>query len=156
MSEPARAVNLVTAENVEGRINVAEALGSSGFEMFVYDLDPGDASCPYHYEYEEEWLFVVAGSVVVRRPDGEQQLEQGDLVRFPAGAAGAHKVMNRSGSPARTMMFSIARTPAVSVYPDSDKIGVFTGDPGDDLFARRSDAVTWAYGEEGWDRADQR
>jgi uncharacterized cupin superfamily protein len=92
--------------------------------------------------------------VVVRRPDGEQQLEQGDLVRFPAGAAGAHKVMNRSGSPARTMMFSIARTPAVSVYPDSDKIGVFTGDPRDDYFLPRSAAVPWAHGEEGWDRAD--
>ena len=36
--------------------------------MFVYDLVPGQGSCPYHFEYEEEWLLVVEGSVVVRRP----------------------------------------------------------------------------------------
>ena len=29
--------------------------------MFVYDLDPGSSSSPYHYEYEEEWLLVVDG-----------------------------------------------------------------------------------------------
>ena len=154
MSEAARAVNLVGAENRKGRINVAAALGSSATAMFVYDIEPGAASCPYHYEYEEEWLLVVSGSVVIRRPDGEQQLEQNDLVRFPPGPAGAHKVMNRSDSPARTLIFSNARTPAISVYPDSDKVGVFSGDPADDYFLPRGGAVPWAHGEEGWDRAD--
>jgi uncharacterized cupin superfamily protein len=154
MSDAAKAVNLVTAENVEGRINVAQGLGSSAMAMYVYDLDPGTASCPYHYEYEEEWLLVVSGSVAIRRPDGEQMLEQGDLVRFAAGPDGAHKIMNRSASPARTLIFSNARTPAISVYPDSDKVGVFSGHPADDYFFPRSTAVSWAFGEEGWNRAD--
>lgn len=154
MSGAANAVNLVTAENLEGRINVARALGSSATAMYVYDLDPGAASCPYHYEYEEEWLLVITGSVVVRRPDGEQTLEQGDLVRFAPGPAGAHKIMNRSDAPARTLIFSNARTPAISVYPDSDKVGVFSGDPADDYFLPRGAAVAWAHGEEGWNRAD--
>jgi uncharacterized cupin superfamily protein len=55
-------------------------------------------------------------------------LERGDVVCFPAGPAGAHQVINRSESPARTLMFSSSRAPAVSVYPDSDKIGVWPGD----------------------------
>ena len=29
--------------------------------MYVYDLKPGRSSCPYHYEYEEEWLLVIDG-----------------------------------------------------------------------------------------------
>jgi len=91
--------------------------------MFIYDLEPGQSSSPYHYEYEEEWLLVVNGTIVLRTPDGERTLERGDLVRFPPGPSGAHKLMNRSESPARTLMFSRARVPAVSVYPDSDKIG---------------------------------
>jgi uncharacterized cupin superfamily protein len=33
------------------------------------DLEPGRSSSPYHYEYEEEWLLVVDGTVVVRAPD---------------------------------------------------------------------------------------
>ena len=68
------------------------ALGATA--MFLYDLAPGQASSPYHYEYEEEWLLVVEGTVVVRAPDREHILERGDLVCFPSGTAGAHKVMN--------------------------------------------------------------
>ncbi len=145
-------VNVFRAESPEGRIDVARALGSSELAMFIYDLAPGQGSSPYHYEYEEEWLLVVDGTVVVRMPDGERTLERGDLVRFPAGPAGGHKVMNRSDSPARTLLFSNARTPAVTVYPDSDTIGVWPGDEANDLVFRRGTAVPWSYGEEGWDK----
>jgi uncharacterized cupin superfamily protein len=147
------AVNIFNAENVEGRIDVSRALGSAATLMFIYDLAPGTSSSPYHYEYDEEWLLVVDGTVVLRAPDGEHTLVRGDLVRFAAGPAGAHKVMNRSESPARTLMFSSARGPAVSVYPDSDKIGVWAGDEANDLVFRRGTAVPWAHGEEGWDKA---
>ena len=121
--------------------------------MFIYDLEPGQGSSPYHYEYEEERLLVVEGTVVVRAPDGEHILARGDLVRFPPGPAGAHKVMNRSESPARTLLFSSSRTPAVSVYPDSDTIGVWPGDGENDLVFDRGTAVPWAHGEEGWNKA---
>jgi uncharacterized cupin superfamily protein len=148
------AVNLVSAENLEGRIDVARAVGSTSTAMFIYDVEPGGSSSPYHYEYEEEWLLVVDGTVVVRTPDGEQTLERGNLVCFPAGPTGAHKVMNRSASPARTLLFSSARVPAVSVYPDSDKIAVWSGHEPDELIFERRTAVPWSHGEEGWDRAD--
>jgi uncharacterized cupin superfamily protein len=121
-------VNIFTAENREGRIDISRAVGSEATAMFIYDLVPGQGSCPYHYEYVEEWLLVVDGAIVVRTPDGEDALAPGDLVRFPAGPAGAHKIMNRSQAPARVMMFSSSQVPAVSVYPDSDKIGVWPGD----------------------------
>jgi uncharacterized cupin superfamily protein len=148
-----RAVNIIGAENVEGRIDVAAAVGSTATLMYVYDLAPGQGSSPYHYEYDEEWLLVVEGTIVVRTPDGEHTLERGDIAWFAPGPAGAHKVMNRSGSPARTLMFSAARAPAVSVYPDSDTIGVWPGNEADSLVFRRDTAVPWAHGEEGWDRA---
>ena len=145
-------LNISTAENRDGRIDVARKLGSTETAMYVYDLAPGESSSPYHYEYAEEWLLVVAGSVVVRRPDGEQTLQAGGLVRFPAGPGGAHRVMNRGDTPARTLLFSSARVPAVSVYPDSDKIGVWPGNDEDDLIFLRDSAVSWSHGEEGWDR----
>ena len=37
-------------------------------------------------------------------------------------------------------MFSSAREPAVAVYPDSDKIGVFPPNPEDKLLVRREHA----------------
>ena len=146
-------INLINAENRDGRIDVGQAVGSTETLMFIYDLAPGRSSSPYHYEYDEEWLLVVDGTVVLRAPDGEHTLERGDLVRFPAGPDGAHKVMNRSDSPARTLLFSHSRGLAVSVYPDSDTIGVFPGDDTNDLVFERRTSVPWSHGEEGWDRA---
>jgi uncharacterized cupin superfamily protein len=148
------AVNIFSAENLEGRVDVTRTVGSDATAMFIYDLAPGEASSPYHYEYEEEWLLVLDGTLVVRTPDGEEPLERGDIVCFPAGPLGAHKVMNRSDAPARMMMFSSARAPAVSVYPDSDKIGVWPGgDEADDLIFERSTSVEWSEGEDGWQNA---
>jgi uncharacterized cupin superfamily protein len=147
------AVNVFDVENLGGRVDVARAVGSTATAMFIYDLAPGQSSSPYHYEYEEEWLLVIDGVIEVRAPDGEHTLKRGDLVRFPPGSGGAHKVMNRSESPARTLMFSSARVPAVSVYPDSDKIGVWPGDEANDLVFKRGTAVPWSDGEEGWEKA---
>jgi len=149
-----RAINLFNADQVGGRVDVASAAESSETAMYMYDIAPGKSSSPYHYEYAEEWLLVVAGTVTVRTPDGEHTLDRGDLVRFPAGPAGAHKIMNKSDSPTRTLVFSDSRLPAVSVYPDSDKIGVWPGDSTDDLIFVRDTAVPWSHGEEGWDNAD--
>ena len=146
-------VNIFSAENREGRVDVGRAVGSTAMLMFIYDLAPGQGSSPYHYEYDEEWLLVVDGTVVLRAPDGEYTLERGDLVRFPPGPDGAHKVMNRSESPARTLMFSSSRGLAVAVYPDSDTIGVFAGEEADELVFERGTAVPWAHGKEGWDKA---
>jgi hypothetical protein len=51
-------------------------------------------------------------------------------------------------------MFSSSRVPAVSVYPDSDKIGVWSGNEPDELIFKRTTAVPWSEGEEGWDLAE--
>jgi uncharacterized cupin superfamily protein len=142
-------VNVFSAEKLDGRIDVARALASSETAMYIYDLSPGQLQCPYHYEYGEEWLLVVDGTVVLRDLDGERTLERGDLICCAAGPAGAHQISNRSELPARTLMFSSSRVPAVSVYPDSNKIGVWPGNEIDDLVFRRDSAVPWAYDEEG-------
>jgi hypothetical protein len=47
--------------------------------------------------------------------------------------------MNRSDAQARTLMFSPSRIPAVSVYPDSDKIGVWPGNDADSVMLKRAD-----------------
>ena len=118
---------------------VGAAVGGEALAVKVYELPPGQSMCPYHSEYEEEWLLVLDGAVVVRTPDGEQELERGEIVCFPPGPAGAHKATNRTSVPARALMFSSAREPAVAVYPDSDKIGVWPGNSGDNVMLRRAD-----------------
>ncbi len=140
---------------IEGRIDVAGESGSTDSHMYLYEIAPGESSSPYHYEYVDEWLLVVAGSVVVRTPEGERALRSGALVRFPAGPAGAHKIMNRGDSVARTLLFSTDRGPAVSIYPDSNKVGVWPeGFDANGLIFVRDSVVPWSHGEDGWDRAD--
>jgi uncharacterized cupin superfamily protein len=119
--------------------DIGEAVGGRAHATKVYELPAGESVCPYHYEYEEEWLLVLSGTVVTRTPHGEEKLAEGEMVCFPPGPAGAHKVANRGDSTARILMFSSAREPAVAVYPDSDKIGVWPGNPDDEVMLRRVD-----------------
>ncbi len=42
-------------------------------------------------------------------------------------------------------MFSSAREPAVAVYPDSDKIGVWSGNDADKLMVHRRDGSVGYY-----------
>lgn len=122
-----------------GLARVGRAAGGEELAVKLFELPPGESVCPYHYEYVEEWLLVLDGAVAVRVPDGEEALERGEIVCFPSGARGAHKVVNRGRAPARVLMFSSGRQPAVAVYPDSDKIGVWPGEPQDNVILRRAD-----------------
>jgi len=58
-------------------------------------------------------------------------------------------VRNESSSVARVMMFSDVRWPAATVYPDSDKVGVWTGNKEDNLMVRRESGVEYFDGEAG-------
>src|ERR1700749_3628088 len=100
-----------------GRLFGAVATG-----MGVYELAPGNALWPYHFEVaEEEWLIVIEGELTLRTPDGEAVLRAGDVACFPAGAAGAHAVRNHTDAPARFAMPSTrARYGGATVYPDSE------------------------------------
>ena len=122
---------------------VGTQLGASRTGVSVYELPPGQAVSPYHYEEpEEEWLLVVSGAPTLRHPGGEDQLEPWDLVFFPAGPAGAHSVRNDNESTARVAMFSSMGTAVGAVvYPDRDMVWVWTADDAIDLVVDRSNAL---------------
>lgn len=122
-----------------GVARVGQLAGGEGLTVKVFEIPEGESLCPYHYEYEEEWLIVLEGAVVVRTPEGEEPVGRGDIVRFPPGPDGAHKISNRSAPTARLVMFSSAREPSVAVYPDSDKVGVWPGNSEDNVMLRRAD-----------------
>jgi uncharacterized cupin superfamily protein len=122
---------------------VGAELGAGRTGLSVYELPPGQAVSPYHYEEpEEEWLLVVSGTPTLRHPGGEEQLEPWDIVFFPSDPAGAHLVRNDSGSSARVAMFSSQSAAAGAVvYPDSDLIWMWTDDDAVDIVVERSSAV---------------
>ena len=133
-----------------GMFRMGGALGASATGASLYELPPGQALCPYHYEYgEEEWLLVLAGRPSLRDPDGTHALEPWDVVFFPRGPAGAHQVRNDGDETARVLMWSNVLHPTATVYPDSDKIGVWTGNRDDDVVVPRASGVDYWQGERG-------
>jgi uncharacterized cupin superfamily protein len=130
-----------------GYVKLAPAIGGRTLAGTIYELPPQNSNCPYHYESDEEWLLVLDGKLTVRHPDGEDELAAGDLVCFPAGPDGAHKLTNRGTDTVRMLIISTANMPAVAVYPDSDKIGVFTEGRRDNVMVRRSSDVDYWDGE---------
>jgi uncharacterized cupin superfamily protein len=131
-----------------GMARVGPDLGARQTGATVYHLPPGQSVCPYHYEYgEEEWALVLSGHPSVRTPEGTERLEPFELVFFPIGPDGAHRILNETDEDARVLMWSTVVTPSATAYPDSDKVGVWTGNRAEDLLIRRSSAVEYYDGE---------
>ena len=131
-----------------GVVRLGPQVGAQDSGASVYELPPGQAVCPYHYEYgEEEWVLVVEGRPSLRTPDGTEQLEQFEIVFFPKGPAGAHQIRNDTDLPVRIVMWSTVVYPTATAYPDSDKVGVWTGDKAEDLMVMRSGKVDYFHGE---------
>lgn len=65
----------------------------------------------------------------------------------PKGPEGAHGIRNETEETARVLMFSTVVVPTATVYPDSDKVGIWTGDPTADVVVRRESKVDYFDGE---------
>ncbi len=91
---------------------------------------PGGTSWPYHYHAaHEEALYVLSGHGTLRAADEEHDLRAGDCVRFPVGKEGGHRIVNGGDESLRYLMTSTMLDPDVTVYPDSEKFGVYVGSP---------------------------
>jgi uncharacterized cupin superfamily protein len=109
-----------------GRQAGAERLGASLFEV-----EPGSSTFPLHVHHaNEEMLVVIAGRPTLRTLDGERELAPGEVVAFPAGRGGGHRIDNRSDEPARVLLVSTMNAPEVNEYPDSGKVWVRDYAPG--------------------------
>jgi uncharacterized cupin superfamily protein len=134
-------------------VRVGAAAGAEKLGATLYELDPGGRVSPLHIHHgNEEMLFVVSGRPSVRTPDGERELEPGEVVAFLSGRRGAHQVLNRSDEPARVVIVSTMVYPEVVEHPDSEKVLAITGRPDETaalfLAFRRDSAVSVSEGEE--------
>ena len=143
-----------TANEREGfrgrRAKLGRQAGCEHLGMSLFELEPGNAQFPIHYHLgNEELLIVLSGEVALRTPDGERQLDDGEVVALPAGEPGAHQAVNRGDGPARILIVSEMNAPDVVVRPESGKISAFgrpPGSPGEgfhDVYFRRDAVDLW-------------
>ena len=117
-------------------------VGAAGYEFYrrdfirireadslvrIYELPPGKSAYPYHFHLKnEETFFILRGEGLLRTRDGERAVRPGDLLFFPAGEDGAHKLTNTSDTEMLVYLdFDIVHDLDVAMYPDSGKIGIW-------------------------------
>jgi uncharacterized cupin superfamily protein len=132
---------------------VGHQAGTTRLGASVYEVDPGQSLCPYHWHAgNEEMLIVLSGRPVLRTPEGERELAEGELVSFPRGERGAHGVYNRTDAPIRVLLLSEMNAPDVVAYPDSGKVMAREQAPGTEatglrMLFRSEDQVDYWDGE---------
>lgn len=93
----------------------------------VYEIPPRKSAYPYYYHHKNEETFcILSGEGILRTPEGERKVAAGDLLFFPAGPQGAHKLTNCSDTDNLVYIdFDVVHDVDIAIYPDSDKIGVW-------------------------------
>ncbi|WP_246999960.1 cupin domain-containing protein [Halosolutus gelatinilyticus] len=112
------------------RKHLSNAVDATDLGCSLYELPPGSKSWPYHYHAANaEALFVLSGSGLLRVADGEKPIEAGDFAVFSAGERGGHRIVSDGEEPLRYLMVSTMNDPDVTVYPETEKFGVYVGSP---------------------------
>lgn len=100
-----------------GTNTVAQKLGAS-----VDIVAPGKRSCPYHFHYAQEEMFVILEGFGTLRVAGEMlPIRSGDVIFIPPGPEYPHQIINTSDAQLKYLFIGTRETPEVCQYPDSGK-----------------------------------
>ncbi|MGH8801217.1 MAG: cupin domain-containing protein [Casimicrobiaceae bacterium] len=110
-------------------VRIGPLLGARGLG-YSYDVVPaGKRSCPFHsHRGEEEMFFIVKGEGTLRYGNETRRVRTGDVICCPVGGPeSAHQIVNDSGAELAYLSISTMLPVEVCEYPDSKKIGIFSG-----------------------------
>ena len=94
--------------------------GSQRLGASIVELAPGTLSSPYHVHHaNEELLIVLSGTPELRTSHGLRELQAGEVVSFPRGDEGAHRLRNATSEPCRLLFISELNFPDIVSYPDT-------------------------------------
>jgi len=102
---------------------LGDALGLTNFGVNLMRLPPGCASSQRHWHSrQDEFVYVVAGEIVLVSDGGEQTLTTGMAAGFPAGKPDGHHLINRGAGDA--LVLEVGDRPAgdEADYPDIDML----------------------------------
>jgi uncharacterized cupin superfamily protein len=103
------------------RKRLGNAAGLTQFGVNLTTLKPGAASAQRHWHTaEDEFVYMLAGEVVLCEGGCEVVLRPGDAAGFKAGVTNGHCLMNRSGSDAVYLEVGTRAVHERAEYPDID------------------------------------
>jgi uncharacterized cupin superfamily protein len=79
------------------RQRLGDARGLTDFGLNIMQLPPGAWSSQRHWHsHEDEFVFILAGEVVLIEDEGETILRAGECAAFPKNTGNGHHMVNRS------------------------------------------------------------
>ncbi|AEF45298.1 Cupin 2 conserved barrel domain protein [Serratia sp. AS12] len=107
-------------DSVGARLGTGTAANKLGASIDV--VAPGMRSCPYHFHYAQEEMFIVLEGTGTLRVAGEQlPIKSGDVIFIPPGPEYPHQIINTSAVPLKYLSVSTREQPELVEYPDSGK-----------------------------------
>ena len=95
------------------------------FGVNLTTLDPGAMSAQRHWHAaEDEFVYVLSGTLTLVTDAGEQVLEPGMAAGFPKGEPNGHQLINRSTQPATYLEIGARSKDEDATYPDIDLVGI--------------------------------
>ena len=112
------------------RRRLGEPAGLTQFGVNLLRLPPGTWSSQRHWHTgEDEFVYILAGEVVLVTESGEEVLRAGDAAAFKAGEADGHHLQNRSAADVLVLEVG-SRNPADETrYPGLDLMAPAHGEP---------------------------
>ena len=103
------------------RKRLGNAAGLTQFGVNLTTLKPGAASAQRHWHAaEDEFVYLLAGEVVLCEDGGEVVMGPGDAAGFKAGVANGHCLINRSENDAIYLEVGTRAARERAEYPDID------------------------------------
>jgi uncharacterized cupin superfamily protein len=105
------------------RQRLGDAGGLTQFGVNLLQLPPGAWSSQRHWHSaEDEFVYVISGSVVLISDEGEEILRAGDCAAFPKNASDGHHLVNKGNTTAVCLEVGTRTTDDDVVYPDIDLV----------------------------------
>ena len=118
------------------RTKLGDAAGLTQVGVNLLRLPPGAWSSQRHWHTsEDEFVYVLAGQVVLVTDAGEETLRAGDAAGFPAGDTNGHCLQNRSDGEAILLEIGSRVSDDAGHYSDIDMLAPADGKPA--IYTRR-------------------
>ncbi len=131
---------------------ISENIGAQKLGYNLTICPPGKKICPFHnHRVNEEMFFILQGEGILRFGDKEYPLRTNDIVACPPGGRDvAHQIINTGTIDLKYLALSTMEPTQVVEFPDSDKISVTVGKPGQrdiNLMFKSKQTVDYMEGE---------
>lgn len=151
MVKPILNLDEVELDDVEENGLYTSSRGSIGSRIGARDLGynltvlpPGKVQCPFHSHHgEEEMFLILEGEGELRFGTERFPIRRHDVIACPPGGPEvAHQIINTGTVPMRYLALSTMVELESCEYPDSQKVSIVAGKPGERTLRRMFRAET--------------